>query len=199
MRAPASNDSRSGLGLGVLASRGLGAGVLDAVGALLELLRREGAPPDLVGGDLLEPDAQRLASGRGDLRRHHVAEALAELVEVGVDVARPAGGEGDKPELGVDPPEELLDRRGHHRVVLAFHLVSGAVDGEGPRTRRACSTGREMLSAAHPVQVVPLRAVSMIASISLIVSSRSSLTTTWSASARPIGSSSSALRSRART
>src|SRR5262245_26369527 len=40
---------------------------------------------DLVAGDLLEGDRQRLAGHRGHLRRHDGAQALAQLVEVGVD------------------------------------------------------------------------------------------------------------------
>ena len=97
-------------------------------------------PLDLVGGDLLEADAQRLAGDRADLRRDHVAEALTELVEVGVDVAGPAGGQRDQAELGVDAVEELLDRRVHHRVVRAFHHFSsrdqpGNATGEQPVQR----------------------------------------------------------------
>src|SRR6478752_4870333 len=78
-------------------------------------------PLDLVGGDLLETDAERLARHRGHLRGHHVAEPVTEVVEVGVDVARPSSGERDQPELRLHTPEELLDRRVHHRVVGSFH------------------------------------------------------------------------------
>ena len=104
-------------------------GVLDADRLLVErlgLALRGGSvrPADLVGGDLLEADAQRLAGDGADLRRHHVPEPLTELVEVGVDVAGPPGGQRDQAELGVDPVEELLDRRVHHRVVRAFHHFS---------------------------------------------------------------------------
>ena len=74
--------------------------------------RRQLHRDDLVGGDLLEADGQRLASDRGDLRRHDGPEALTQLAEVGVDLAGPAGGESDQRELGVDPPEELLDWQG---------------------------------------------------------------------------------------
>ena len=44
-------------------------------------------------------------------------ETVTELVEVGVDVARPTGGQRDQGELGVDAVEEVLDRRAHHGVV----------------------------------------------------------------------------------
>ena len=45
---------------------------------------------DLVGGDLLEADRQRLAGHGGHLRRHDGAQAVAQLPEVRVDLAGPA-------------------------------------------------------------------------------------------------------------
>src|SRR6056297_1666877 len=152
---------------------GLGLGVeLDVVdGGLLGRL----GPDDLVLGDLLETDRERLAGDRRHLRRDHVAEAVTELVEVRVDVARPPGGKGDQGELGVDLVEERLDRRVDHRVVFQGHSWSS-------------------LSVLHCA-----RAWSMIANISSTVASRSSLTTTWSARSRPTGSSTSAFFRRACT
>ncbi len=62
-------------------------------------------------------------------------EAVAELAEVGVDLARPVGPERDEAELGLGPVEEALDRRVHHRVVLPGHGTLGGrrppVGGEG--------------------------------------------------------------------
>ena len=67
---------------------------------------------DLVGGDLLEGDRQRLAGRRGDLRRHDGAEALGQLVVVRVDLPSPLGAQGDQGELRAGPLEEALDRAG---------------------------------------------------------------------------------------
>ncbi len=76
---------------------------------------------DLVGVDLLEGDRQRLAGRGGDLRRHHGAEALGQLVVVRVDLPGPLGAEGDQGELRASPVEEALDGRVHHRVVARRH------------------------------------------------------------------------------
>ena len=51
---------------------------------------------DLVAGDLLEGDRQRLAGHGGDLRGHDRPEALAELVEVGVDLPGAHGAQRDQ-------------------------------------------------------------------------------------------------------
>ena len=131
-------------------------------------------PADLVSGDLLETDAERLPGDGADLRRDHVTEAFAELVEVGVDVAGTPRGQRDEAELGVDAIEELLDRRVHHRVVGAFHVSPGR-DPPASRSGTAEKCYRRF------------RAAPMMRNISSIVVSRSSLTTTWSASLRPIG------------
>ena len=72
------------------------------------------------------PMRQRLAGDRRHLRRDHVAEAVTELVEVGVDVAGPAGSERDQAELRVDRPEQALDRRVDHRVVVHGAIVRRA-------------------------------------------------------------------------
>jgi hypothetical protein len=84
-----------------------------------ELLGVDALVGDLVGGDLGERDRQRLAGAGLDLRRDGCAEALAEVAEVAVDRASTPGREGDERELGIDAAEQLLDRRIHHRVVLA--------------------------------------------------------------------------------
>src|SRR6056300_343672 len=102
---------------GVVVGESLTDGERELLSNLLDRLR----PHDLVGVDLLEGEAERLASGGGDLRRNHVTEAITELVEVGVDVPGPAGGQGDERELGVDATEEVLDRRAHHGVVRLGH------------------------------------------------------------------------------
>ena len=89
MRLPASMDVLDvGVsGDGVVAGL-VGGGLVFGVGKL--------DPHDLVGGDLFEPDAQRLAGNRADLRRNHVAEAVTELVEVGVDLTGTACRERDQ-------------------------------------------------------------------------------------------------------
>ena len=96
MRLPASMDSRADRWIRRRCRRSalVGSGLVGGVGEL--------DADDLVGGDLFETDAQRLAGNRADLRRNHVAEAVAELVEVRVDLAGPPGGERDQAELGVD-------------------------------------------------------------------------------------------------
>src|SRR5213078_2192664 len=59
--------------------------------AVLRVDALEALVGDLVGGDLLEADAEELAGHRRDLRRHQRAEAVAQVVEVRVDLAGPAG------------------------------------------------------------------------------------------------------------
>ena len=63
---------------------------------------------DLADLDLLDGDRERLARHRGDLRRDDLAEALAELVVVVVDLAGPHRRQRDQRELGVDPLEQVL-------------------------------------------------------------------------------------------
>ena len=63
---------------------------------------------DLADLDLLHRDRERLARHRGDLRRHDLAEALAELVVVVVDLPGPHRRQRDQRELGVDPLEQVL-------------------------------------------------------------------------------------------
>ena len=67
---------------------------------------------DLVAGDLLEGDRQRLAGHRGDLRRHDGAEALAELVEVRVDLPGTHGAQRDQRELGTGATRRALRSTG---------------------------------------------------------------------------------------
>src|SRR5690606_40272494 len=78
---------------------------------------------DALPTDLLERDAQRLARNRTHLRGNHVAEALAELVEVGVDLARPAGRQRDEGELRIDPRSEEHTSELQSRENLVFRLL----------------------------------------------------------------------------
>ena len=95
---PGEHGMRSGL-LGAGATSAGGGSSAAGLGARPR--RRASTGDDLVGGDLLEGDRQRLAGHRGDLRRHDGAEALAELAEVGVDLPGPRGAQRDQPELRV--------------------------------------------------------------------------------------------------
>src|SRR5262249_58848415 len=96
IRRPESTD----MGLGLFALAGghrlfLGGGDLLAV--LGEHATLDAFVGDLVGGDLLEPHAAGLARHRRDLGRHQRAQAVAEGIEVRVDLAGPPwrpGGEG---------------------------------------------------------------------------------------------------------
>ena len=102
-------------GVGIADGQSLAGGVGDRLrfGVGVELgLDRSLGPHDLVLGDLLETDLERLARHRRHLRRDHVAEAVTELVEVRVDVARPAGGERDQAELRVDRAEQAARSAG---------------------------------------------------------------------------------------
>src|SRR5690606_6436018 len=111
MRRPSSKTRRPGL---VVA--GPGPGVLVRLGALARAHHH-----DLVAGDLLERDRQRLAGDRGDLRRHDRAEPLAQLVEVRVDLTGALRAERDECELRPRSLEQLLDRGVHHRVFAVSH------------------------------------------------------------------------------
>ena len=147
---------------------------------------------DLVGGDLLEADAQRLAGDGADLRRDHVAEAVAELAEVRVDLPGTAGGERDQAELRVDAcrgaPRSAGSSSCRGYAACWSVLLEAAMQPSGAAIVAGFSTPSGGARRR--------RCWSMIDSISSTVRSRSSLTTTWSAIARPIGSSSSALRTR---
>ena len=156
---------------------------------------------DLVRRDLLEADAQRLAGDGADLRGHHVAEAVTELAEVRVDLPGTPRGERDQAELGVDPVEELLDRRVHHRVVRALHPCGlRAVRGTSASRHDPCWKD-SLIVRDQRVAGPPFACSACVDDRQHLVDvvSRSSLTTTWSAIARPIGSSSSALRIRCST
>src|SRR5262245_54035448 len=54
---------------------------------------------DLVGGDLLEADRQRLPGDRRDLGRHDGPEAVAQVTEVRVDLAGSPRRQGDEAEF----------------------------------------------------------------------------------------------------
>ena len=127
------DDARSGQQVGARCSAVAGVlGELFVERPGLSLGLGRFGPADLVSGDLLETDAERLPGDGADLRRDHVTEAFAELVEVRVDVAGTPRGQRDEAELGVDAIEELLDRRVHHRVVGAFHV---SPDRDPPASR----------------------------------------------------------------
>src|ERR687891_2436235 len=72
---------------------------------------------DLVAGDLLEGDGERLAGHGRHLRRHDGTQALAQLVEVGVDLPGAHGAQRDQRELRPGAVEQLLDGGVHHRVL----------------------------------------------------------------------------------
>ncbi len=165
-------------------SRRLERGEVDLTGSG-RLLGGIGAD-DLVGGDLLEGDAERLARHRADLRRDHVAEPFTELVEVGVDVPGPAGGQRDQRELRVGLVEEILDRRVHHRVVRVFHqsLHRSAARPTSAGSEPWKSTGSGLID---DLQHLLDRGVEVV------------VDDDWSARAMPTGSSSSALRRRETT
>src|SRR5258706_501059 len=92
MRLPVSMEvvQAFGSGDGVVA-RLVGSGLVGGV--------RELDTHDLVGGDLFEADAQRLTRDRADLGRDHVAEPVAELVEVRVYLTCPPGRQGGQTEI----------------------------------------------------------------------------------------------------
>src|SRR4051794_23305344 len=77
---------------------------------------------DLADLDLLERDRERLARHRRHLRGNDLAQSLAELVVVVVDLASPAGGQRDERELRVLALEEALDARLHQRCAPFGHV-----------------------------------------------------------------------------
>src|SRR5260370_1390940 len=64
---------------------------------------------DLLGGDLLEGNGERLPGDGRHLRGHDRAKAFAELVEVRVDLASPLGRKAHEGELRVHLLDEILD------------------------------------------------------------------------------------------
>jgi hypothetical protein len=100
--------------VGLLAGEGVEGGAPD------EAQRALGGRDDEALGDLLEGDRQRLAGHRGDLGRDATL-AVAQPVEVGVDLPGPRGTQGDQGELRAGAVEELLDPRVDHRVVAGCH------------------------------------------------------------------------------
>ena len=144
-------------------------------------------PDDLVGRDLLEGDAQRLAGDRRNLWRDHVTETLAELVEVRVDVAGPPSGERDQAELGIDTGEQAsIEGSSSWSWDWAMAGLLGRHAGwRGWRTWMIAPVVRNGCDNSEIAwQAYRLRSDSMMAAKSSIVCSMSSLTTTWSASAR---------------
>src|SRR5436305_801254 len=94
MRRPASTVTRAALlalaggdGVAALDHRELDVHLDDLAVFLAVFLALDAVVGDLVGGDLLEPDRQRLAGHRRDLWRHHRPQAVAQMVEVRVDLA----------------------------------------------------------------------------------------------------------------
>ena len=83
------------------------------------------------------------------------AEAVAELAEVGVDLAGPSGGQRDQAELRVDLAEEVLDRRVHHRVVRSAMVSELASQGQV----RQVTGGARCAEAAASLDAVSPRAL----------------------------------------
>ena len=114
-----------------------------------ELAGRPTDALDLVGVDLLEGDRQWLAGERGDLRRDRGAEAVAEVAEVGVDLAGPHAGQGDE--------RNLEDVRLNNPSMWGFIIVSWrsakvAPGSLAPRVGTTCLTcgGEEHRHAGGP-------------------------------------------------
>src|SRR5919199_5051143 len=81
------------------------AGLLDGAGHLGRTL-----PVQLLLGELLQRHGERLAVGAGvDHRRDVLADALAELGVVAVDLAGAARGPDHQRVLGVDPRQQVVD------------------------------------------------------------------------------------------
>ena len=89
---------------------------------------------DLVGGDLLEGDGERLAGHGGDLRRHVGAEALAELVEVGVDLPGPLAASVTRLNLESTLRSRSSSIRGF--IIVSWICATDIFAVEGRRTRR---------------------------------------------------------------
>src|SRR5439155_12142192 len=70
---------------------------------------------------LLQGDRKGLPGYRGHLGRDDGAQALAELVEVGVDLPAPHGRQAHQGEFGVNLVEQFLDRRLHHGRMAVGH------------------------------------------------------------------------------
>jgi hypothetical protein len=99
------------LGGGLVGLDGRGVGRRGGLG--LERLGVDRAGLDLAHLDLLEGDRQGLARHGGHLRRDDLAESLAELVVVVVDLAGPHRGERHEGELRADAVEQALHPRFH--------------------------------------------------------------------------------------
>src|SRR3990172_4777873 len=73
-----------------------------------------GVDDDLVGGDLLEGDRERLAGERVDLRGHVSTDPVTQLVEVRVDLAGAPGRQDDEGESLPGALEHGFDGRVDH-------------------------------------------------------------------------------------
>ena len=145
-------------------------------------------PTILSAADLLEGDRQRLAGHRGDLRRHDRAEAVAELAEVGVDLAGPAGTQRDQAELRVRRGRGAPRSAGSSSCRAARPWVSRC--SRGGIERQATAAPRERL------RIADCRAASMTWWSSATARSRSSLTTVTAPSSAAESRSSAALARR---
>ena len=163
-----------GVGGGGLRGGRLGGGDLGQL-----LLGGERHRLDLADLDLLHGDGERLARHRGDLRRDDLAEALAELVVVVVDLAGPHRRQRDQRELGVDP--------------LRAATPCGGSSGSRAGPCRQ-SFERVVGSSARSRGEEPAR----IPATSATTRSRSSFTTTWSNSDAWASSAAAAARRRSR-
>src|SRR3954453_18954046 len=87
----------------ILAMRGLVAGQLPVL------------VPELAVRDLFERDGEVVLRGRLDHRRRELVERpLAQVVVIGVDLARALGGDDHTGVVGVDLLHELVDARADH-------------------------------------------------------------------------------------
>ena len=105
---------------------------------------------DLAGLDLLEGDRQRLARHRGDLRRDDLAEALAELVVVVVDLAGPHRGERHEGELRADAVEQPLHPRFHEVGAPFGHEGHSITWGKRAGQRSGCARVRRAVGRETP-------------------------------------------------
>src|SRR3954469_7254560 len=91
---------------------------------------------DVALGDLLEGDRERLfAKAAGlDERRHELSAAFAELVVIGVDLARALRGDDHERVLRVDLREQIVDLRFDHAELPVIEGPFGGVEPSIPAT-----------------------------------------------------------------
>src|SRR5574341_756020 len=90
-------------------------------------------PVQLALAKLLARHRERRAVGTGvDHRRHELADALAELRVVAVDLPRAPRGQDHQRVLGVDPSQQVVDPRFDH-ASSAFSRLDPLPTGPGPR------------------------------------------------------------------